>query len=331
MDLCKVLNVASSKYWQIFKGIVGVIATVIAVISYINGKQLIQAIFLTFVAVVTLGDVIMNWLKYKLLDAEIAMLSTNNDRLKLTAEDLEKSNETYKGENEIYQKSNEDFTIHIGDLKDEITHNSDEHAKQILNLNDSNLHLSGEVNRLEITEEKLTKKVNEITVVKDELSISAEIFKTENETLKESVKKTDRILINSKKLINSLMAGGDDFKKFNKIFEENNNKLADTEHMLSVMVNGMQEDMFAEMDTDGDNNVTVEEMRIFILKQKSHRNKINIDEEKDDTLPKSFSFKITPPEPTDSSLSIPRKKKHRSKSPRKRRSSKKKSKSKMKK
>lgn len=60
----------SSKYWQIFKGVIGFTAAIIAILSYIKGDY-IQSICLTFVAIFILGDVIMNWSKYKLLDAKI--------------------------------------------------------------------------------------------------------------------------------------------------------------------------------------------------------------------------------------------------------------------
>ncbi len=265
-------NIASSNYWHWFKIIVGGVAAGVAVFSYIK-DDLVAAIFLTIITFVILGDAFMNWSKYKLLDKNLEELDKHNNDLQQRTNDLEAQNNTYSDENTKHKNENAKFSAdrknlegRIGELK---TLNTN-HATSIDQLNDSNIYLSGEVDRLNEIEQKLKEQLTFLVVIKDNMQV-------ENAQLKENVEKSNTILINSRKLINSLMVGGDDCKKFNRLFEQNVNNLADTEHMLSVLINGIREDMFDEIDEDGDGFLSIEEVRRHMqlqkIKTKKHRSK----------------------------------------------------------
>jgi len=248
MNMCGV----SSKIYNGTKCSIGIIAAGIAIYSYLI-SELLQAIFLTLVFLFTVGDVIKNWSAYKLLDVEMAQVKQHNDDYKRENSAYHKENKHMKQnvdnlskENSAYHKENKHMKQNISNLSkendalsinvDNLNQASDEFSNHILNLNDSNLKLSGDLEELE-----------------------------------KQVLQLKQIQINSRKLINSLMAAGDDYKEFNKIFEKNVNQLQNTEQMLEALVNGLRDDTFMEMDEDHDGIVTPEEYNRYLAQKKSHK------------------------------------------------------------
>ena len=242
---------AASKAYQGVKCLAGLICIGIAIPSFLSG-DLLPAIFLTILSFFTLGDAVINWSKYKLLDQMIEDQKRNNDVLKGENINFVHNNSALKTENNTFVKSNNELEIHI----DKLQETNDHYNKAITDLNESNVQLALDIVELNDTRKKNKEQLNLLTGQVNELQ--------------SNVEKTKGILVQSRKLINSLMAGGDDFKEFNKIFEQNVNNLANTEHMLNALVNGIREDTFLEMDEDHDGTVTQEEYAKYMenLKQK---------------------------------------------------------------
>lgn len=246
-NICNV----SGKIYQGCKGIVGAISLAIAIPNFLN-NNLLPAIFLTVVSVFTLGDIILNWSKYKLLDQMIEDQKRNNNILKGENVNFAQNNSTLKNENNTFVKSNNELEIHV----DKLQETNNKYNRAITDLNEHNVQLGFDI--IELNKTKIKNKEQ------------LELLTNQVNELQSNVEKTKGILVQSRKLINSLMAGGDDFKEFNKIFEQNVNNLANTEHMLSALVNGIREDTFLEMDEDHDGTVTQEEYAKYLesLKQK---------------------------------------------------------------
>lgn len=237
---------AASKSYHIAKSIVGLIAIAIAIFSFING-DLIQAIFLAVVFVFTFGDVVINWSKYKLLDRQYSELHQNNQI-------LENENDKFFTSNKKLENENDKLEIHV----ESIEKNNKKFNKKINELNDSNFKLASEISDLGKLRSSLTSELQSLS--------------TDNKTLHEHLKKMKSIQINSRKLINSLLAAGDDYKEFNKIFENNVHQLQDTEQMLNILVNDMRKNTFLDMDENNDGIVSQAEYNRYIKNIKTRRN-----------------------------------------------------------
>ena len=236
-----VCNVASKSY-NISKGLVGLISLGISIYSYIIGS-LVESIFLSAVFVFTFGDTVLNWSKYKLLEREWANLNKHNNQLENENNKFINSNKTLRDTNEILKREINIMEKHNNRLSDNIN-----------DLTDNTIVLSGKITDLEKINDRHKKIVDNLSV--------------ENKTLQTNVEKMKQIQINSRKLINSLMTAGDDYKEFNKIFENNINQLQDTEKILNILVNEMRSDTFLDMDENNDGIITTEEYDKFFSKKK---------------------------------------------------------------
>ena len=236
---------AASKSYHIAKSIVGLVAIAIAIFSFISG-DLIQAIFLAIVFVFTCGDVVINWSKYQLLEREY--------------DNLHRNNQVLEGENDKFFSSNKKLAIENDKLEiqiDSLDKIKGDFTERVDELNESNFQLACEVSDLDKLKVSLSKELKSLT--------------TDNKTLHVHVEKMKLIQVNSRKLITSLMAAGDDYKEFNKIFEANVHQLQDTEHMLDVLVNGMRENTFIDMDEDHDGTVSQVEYNRYMEHIKAHK------------------------------------------------------------
>lgn len=240
---------AASRTYHITKGVFGLVSIGVAIYSYLTG-DIIQGIFLSIVFVFTSGDVVLNWSKYRLLENIMSDMSENN-------KNLEDQNSTFKKTNTSLSKNNDRLEIKIDNLEDLNVRYTD----NINDLTDNTVVLAGEIQDLEIIKKNYSKQLQFLTNDNKLLSVNIEKMST-------NLEKNRQIQINSRKLINSLMAAGDEYKEFNKIFEENVSQLQDTEKMLDILVNGLRKDIFHDMDEDNDGFITQEEYNRYIKQKK---------------------------------------------------------------
>jgi gas vesicle protein len=220
-------------------------------------------------------------------------LNKENDRLHQSNTDYVKLNLQHESNIKSMLAANTAYASNNKALSDQVDLLKGQTARfqtSIVNLNENNQMLLKNINTLQdqcddfqnannafVEENKiLHERLNKFKSLNDDFAATNQSLQTKitelsgfSEQQKRQIDSLRLVQVQSKQLIQALMAAGDDFKQFQSTLTDSMNRIENTSDALTLLLDKLQVNQFRAIDTNGDGSITHEELEAWSRAGKS--------------------------------------------------------------